>query len=91
MSLKNRVKRESNSRPLIEEAITLKKIAQKQPSPTSYRFSDYDKAEIAIAVANANEETNCNVTPAKLLKALVRMNNMGEIDKVNLIKIIESL
>lgn len=76
------------------EAITTiasKKIKEKQNSPTCYRFSDFDKAEIAIAVSNLQSQTNSKITPAKLLRSLVRINNAGNVDDSELIKMAESL
>ncbi|MGR6862818.1 hypothetical protein ACU5EH_22340 [Aliivibrio salmonicida] len=92
MDLKNRKRRDE--RPKSEQPITTItniKNKSKQDSPTCYRFSDYDKAEIALSVANANVQTNVKVTPAKLLRALVRLNNKGVIDEQLLINTIESL
>lgn len=87
---KNRAERPKNDKPLTTIA-GVKSGSVKQASPTCYRFSDYDKAEIALAVGSVNLMTNAKVTPAKLLRALVRMNNLDLIDHKELINIIESL
>jgi hypothetical protein len=91
MNLKNRKRREDrpkNDQPLTTISKVQKKNAKQDP-PTCYRFSDYDKAEIALAVSNVNSEAK--VTPAKLLRALVRLNNLGHVDGEQLAKMIESL
>ena len=66
---------------------------KKQSAPTCYRFNDYDKAEIALAVANlkSKAEVTTRVTPAKLLRALVRVNNLGYVNESELINAINSL
>ncbi|PSU44769.1 hypothetical protein C9J12_25565 [Photobacterium frigidiphilum] len=93
MDLKNRKRRED--RPKSDKPLTtitaVKKSSTKQDPPTCYRFSDYDKAEIALAVTNANANTAAKVTPAKLIRALVRLNNSGHVDEQELAKMIESL
>lgn len=93
MDLKNRKNRAE--RPKNDEQLTTiagaKNVTVKQQSPTCYRFNDYDKAEIALAVGNVNVMTDTKVTPAKLLRALVRLNNSGLVDNQELINIIESL
>ncbi len=93
MDLKNRQKR--TNRKKVDEPITTitqqSKVKAKQSAPTCYRFNDYDKAEIALAVTNIDSLTVTKVTPAKLLKALVRLNNEGSIDQTKLAKMIESL
>nr|AKN39101.1 hypothetical protein [Vibrio genomosp. F6] len=91
MDLKNRKRREErpkNDKPLTT-IVSVKKTSTKQDPPTCYRFSDYDKAEIALAVTNV--DTLVKVTPAKLLRALVRLNNLGHVDEHELAKMIESL
>ncbi|PSU44568.1 hypothetical protein C9J12_26875 [Photobacterium frigidiphilum] len=93
MDLKNRKRREDrpkSDKPLTTIA-TVKKSSTKQDPPTCYRFSDYDKAEIAMAVANVKTKAAAKVTPAKLLRALVRLNNLGLVDGQELVKMIESL
>ncbi|MCD9496852.1 hypothetical protein [Photobacterium carnosum] len=91
MDFKNRKRREE--RPKSSEPLTtlITPISSKQSSPTCYRFNDYDKAEIALAVANLNLTMATRVTPAKLIRALVRLNNSGGVDDVELKKIIQSL
>lgn len=93
MDLKNRKKRavrEQSSEP-ITTITNHSKSNAKQSAPTCYRFNDYDKAEIALAVANAKLQVQTKVTPAKLIRALVRLNNSGGVDQVELAKIIDSL
>ncbi|MGF1916687.1 hypothetical protein L4D17_24635 [Vibrio splendidus] len=93
MDLKNRKKR--ISRDLSVEPITTitnhSKSTAKQGAPTCYRFNDYDKAEIALAVANAKLNVQTKVTPAKLIRALVRLNNSGGVEPSELAKVIDSL
>jgi hypothetical protein len=93
MDLKNRAKREVREK--ISDPITTiaakSKVGAKQGAPTCYRFNDYDKAEISLAVANAALVTKTKVTPAKLLRALVRLNNSGGIDQAELANMIDSL
>jgi hypothetical protein len=93
MNLKNRKNRQE--RPKNSDTLTTiagaKNVAIKQTSPTCYRFSDYDKAEIALAVSSIKTMTNTKVTPAKLLRSLVRLNNLGHVDIQKLINIIDSL
>ena len=91
MDLKNRKRREErikSSEPLT--TLTVSK-SNKQSSPTCYRFNDYDKAEIALAVTNLNSIMPTKVTPAKLIRALVRLHNVGGVDDAELEKIIASL
>jgi hypothetical protein len=91
MNLKDRKRREERPKrdlPLTTISKVQKKSAKQDP-PTCYRFSDYDKAEIALAVSNVKSEAK--VTPAKLLRALVRLNNSGHVDEELLGKMIESL
>lgn len=93
MDLKNRTKRLAREK--LDEPLTTitnqKKVSTKQSAPTCYRFNEYDKAEISLAVANAQLTTVAKVTPAKLLRALVRINNSGEIDQAKLSQMLDSL
>ncbi|KNH10825.1 hypothetical protein ACS79_20260 [Vibrio lentus] len=93
MDLKNRKKR--GDREKVDEPITtITKVSRaqaKQSAPTCYRFNDYDKAEIALAVANVKAKVVTKVTPAKLLRALVRLNNSGVVSQEELAKMIDSL
>ena len=96
MNLKNRKKRSASSKEKSDDPLTTISNIQKekkQTSPTCYRFNDYDKAEIGLGVANLVLDVNLigKVTPAKLLRALVRINNLGYVDKNELVKIINSL
>lgn len=93
MDLKNRKKR-TNKELTVEPITTISdrsKSLAKQAAPTCYRFNDYDKAEIALAVANAKLNVNTKVTPAKLIKALVRLNNSGGVDPLELASFIDRL
>lgn len=93
MDLSKRKKR--GDREKVAEPITtitnVSKAKAKQSAPTCYRFNDYDKAEIALAVANIKVHVVTKVTPAKLLRALVRLNNTGIIDQDELVKMIDSM
>lgn len=91
MTLKNRKRRED--RPKTSEPLTTITTTKSynKTSPSCYRFSEYDKAEIALGVANLERKTNEKVTPAKLIRALVRLNNIGVIDESELITMINSL
>ena len=91
MDFNNRSKR--GNRGKIDEPITtiVKQKESKQASPTCYRFNAYDKAEIALAVSNVKEYSVTKVTPAKLIRALVRLNNLGYIEQEELAKMIDSL
>ncbi len=86
---KRRTERPKSTQPLTTLANAAAQKKSKQEPPTCYRFSDYDKAEIALAVANV--KTTSKVTPAKLLKALVRLNNSGHVNEEELARMIESL
>ncbi|CAH1602089.1 hypothetical protein [Vibrio sp. B181a] len=93
MDLSNRKKR-GNREKVAEPITTITNVSKKQAkqsAPTCYRFNDYDKAEIALAVANAKSLVTTKVTPAKLLRALVRLNNAGSINQEDLAKMIDSL
>jgi hypothetical protein len=91
MNLKNRKRREERPKSIqpLTTISNIQKKSTKQAPPTCYRFSDYDKAEIALAVSNVISDVK--VTPAKLLRALVRLNNSGHVDSERLAKMIESL
>ncbi len=93
MDLSNRKKR-GNREKVVEPITTIANVSKeqaKQSAPTCYRFNDYDKAEIALAVANTKSLVTTKVTPAKLLRALVRLNNAGSVNQEELVKMIDSL
>jgi len=76
-----------------EQITTVTNITKKSKSnqnPSTFRFSPYDLGLLHSGVDDLKKQTRSNISNAKFLKALIRLNSAGGVDQQELIKILES-